>query len=268
MNPIARLAWLLLAALGLLLPGCASRSAGPWPQPMRTVRLAAMPASDTQYWKDIAGVEYASDFRARFSYTAARVFLTYATADPKGFTGILTAGGLKPNFCYQLKLVGKPTALWGAAGDDASNERLGYLGRWWHAWPGDAWNATDAEYRRDKNRPGHTFEGYLLFDFFVTDATGAATVTFASDSSYLVIWKTTQRSRRAQDGPVREYAVGPTRVRLYAEYEPTRALPGRLVFPPGRYDVQFNLTEESFHDQWPGWALVLRAEEVRFEVGR
>ncbi len=259
---------LLLAAGGLALAGCASRSAARWSQPMRTVPLTAMPDQGNQYWKDISGAGYSPDFRARFDYAAARVFLTYATAGRRCFTGLLSATGLKPNSCYQLKLIGKPTSLWGASGDDASNQRLGYAGRWWHAWPGDAWNATDAEYRRDKNKPGHTFEGYLFFDFFVTDATGAATVTFASDSSYHVIWKTSQRDRRRKDGPVRTYEVGATSVRLYAEYEPRRALPGRLILPAGHYNVQFNLTEESFHDQWPGWALVLRAEDVEFVIER
>lgn len=259
---------MLLAAAGLALAGCASRSAAPGLQPMRTVRLTVMPDQGNQYWKDISGAEYPPDFRARFDYAAASVFLTYATADSRGFAGTLAATGLKPNFCYQLKLIGKPTSLWGASGDDTSNERLGYAGRWWHTWPEEAWNATDAEYRRDKDKPGHTFEGYLLFDFFVTDTNGAASVTFASDSSYHVIWKTSQRDRRRKDGPVRTYRVGSTTARLYAEYEPGRALPGRLLLPPGRYNVQFNLTEESFHDQWPGWALVLRAEEVEFAIER
>jgi len=55
------------------------------------------------------------------------------------FVGALKASGLKPNFCYQLKLVGKPgkasasaPGLWGYAADNTTNTALLKAGRWWN----------------------------------------------------------------------------------------------------------------------------------------
>ena len=56
--------------------------------------------------------------------------------------GFLDASGLKPNFAHQVKLVGMPSAEFGAAGDDLANERIGYAGRWYKVGVG---NATDAQ---------------------------------------------------------------------------------------------------------------------------
>ncbi|MDQ3814909.1 MAG: hypothetical protein M3347_13275, partial [Armatimonadota bacterium] len=68
-----------------------------------------------------------------------QVVLTYNTAPPAPyFMGHIDAEGLKPNFSYQLKLIGKPvkgTWGWGAEGDDVTNERLGYAARWFCGHP-------------------------------------------------------------------------------------------------------------------------------------
>jgi len=217
------------------------------------------------YWNDITGTAYTQDFIDDFSYDNATVRLDYSSFDPYHFSGSLYATGLKPNFCYQIKLNGKPEDYYGSDGDDASNEDIGYMGRWWREEPNPD-NANDAEYEANRDDPSYVYSGYLLFDFFVTDDTGAATVDFSSDSSYHVVWRESQRGHGANDGPVRYYTVDGTEVGLYAERQQTRALPGELALTPGAYNVQFRLTEESFHDYPAFWAQVLRCDDVHFAI--
>ncbi len=156
----------------------------------RTVYLEPFPDIEQtpreMYWKDITGASYPEEFIDNFSYANATAILTYSTFDWLHFTGTLYATGLKPNFCYQTKLCGKPEVYYGAAGDDAANEKIGYVGRWWREEPNPA-NADDAEYEANKDNPAYVYKGYFLFDFFATDDSGSATVNFTSDSSYHAI---------------------------------------------------------------------------------
>ncbi len=217
------------------------------------------------YWSDITGTAYAQDFVDSFSYDNATVRIDYSSFDLYHFTGSLYATDLKPDFCYQIKLSGKPEAYYGSGGDDASNEDIGYVGRWWREEPNPG-NANDADYEAHRDDPDYVYSGYLVFDFFVTDETGTATVDFSSDSSYHVIWKESQRPHGSTDGPVRYYTVDGTDVGLYAERQGTRALPGELALTPGDYNVQFRLTEESFHDYPAFWAQVLRSDDIHFGI--
>ena len=82
-------------------------------------------------WLDIANQSYSSDYRNSYNYTQALVKIDYADIDEILY-GTLIASNLKPNFAYQLKIVGKP-------GLD-SNEHIGLAGRWWQEeWNGTAW---------------------------------------------------------------------------------------------------------------------------------
>jgi hypothetical protein len=187
-----------------------------------------------------------------------------------------------------MKLVGKPTRVWGDGGDDWSNEQIGYAGKWWRKQPNPG-NASDADYEANKDNPSYIYEGYLLFDFFVTNEQGSADVIFSADSSFHVLWATHDstgdgtghRDPRVEDGPVRitEFVASPSThpgaystdygsatVGLYAEWEPGRALPGELILPTGSYNVQFVLTEESFHQTGLGgfWAGAMTADNIRF----
>ena len=240
-------------------------------------------------WMDIADFLYASGYQDFFDYGQPTVMLSYCDISPT-FEGTLEALGLKPNFAYQVKLVGKPTKVWGAGGDDWSNEKIGYAGRWWRKQlnPG---NANDADYEAHKDDPSYIYEGYLLFDFFVTSEQGSADVTFSADSSFHVLWATHDstndgtghRDPNADDGMERyfeftsspatdpdAYATdyGSARVGIYAEWESGRALPGELVLPSGSYNVQFVLTEESFHQtaipEGGSWAGAMMADNIRF----
>lgn len=238
-------------------------------------------------WMDVADFLYASGYQDSFNYGQPTVMLSYCNMSAT-FEGNLAASGLKPNFAYQMKLVGKPTEVWGPAGDDWANEQIGYAGRWWRKQP-DPGNANDSDYESHKDDPDYIYEGYLLFDFFVTDEQGRASVTFSSDSSFHVLWATHDstndgtghRDPLTEDGPVRyiEFTASPStapdayatdygsaRVGVYAEWESGRALPGEMVLPSGYYNVQFVLTEESFHQSGlgGGWAGAMMADSVTF----
>ena len=244
---------------------------------------------DTPYrWLDIADNEYAVSYQESFSYGEIPEILTVNPSvelsyhnSGDTFRGTLTATGMKPNFAYQMKLVGKPTAVWGSDGDDWSNEKIGYAGRWWRQQPNPG-NSNDADYNAHKDDPNYVYQGYLLFDYFVTDENGNATKEFALDSSFHVLWKTSQRTPGANDSSptshtVNAYATNPaydidygtTIVDLYAEWEPGRALPGTASLTPGGYNVQFVLTEESFHSSGIGgyWAGAMVHNNVSFAVG-
>ena len=243
---------------------------------------------DTPYrWMDVADYLYAGVYQSFFNYGLPVATLSYCDISST-FEGTLAASGLKPNFAYQLKLVGKPTRVWGDDGDDLTNERIGYGGRWWRSQPNPG-NADDADYEAHKDDPDFIYEGYLLFDFFVTDEQGGANVTFSADSSFHVLWATHDstgdgsghRDPNSMDGPVRysEFTASPAtnpdayaadygsaRVGIYAEWQSGRALPDKLVLPSGPYHCRFVLTEESFHQSGLGgnWAGAMTSDGISF----
>ena len=247
---------------------------------------------DTPYrWMDIADNEYSVSYQTSFDYGQPNVSLTYIEIS-NTFSGTLTATGLKPNFAYQMKLVGKPEIEWGIDGDDISNEQIGYAGRWWRKQGGSGpGNTDDTDYNAHKDDPDYIFEGYLLFDFFATDEQGNATVDFAADSSFHVLWATHgstgdgdgHRDPVKHDSAVRDYnftassttnptaydtAYGDADVGIYGQWENGRALPGELVLPNGEYNCQFILTEESFHQSGLGgyWAGAMGYNDVQFTL--
>ena len=163
-----------------------------------------LPLSSSSYrWLDVADQEYSAAYRTNFNYTQAAVVVSLADS-PQPLHGTLWATNLKPNFAYQLKLVGDS----GAAG----NERIGFSGRYWQEeWSGTDWingqnlnNKGDGYFptpnddtyfaRRDvadTNSPTglhYKYTCYLVADYFITDSNGNATVTdLEVDSSYHVL---------------------------------------------------------------------------------
>jgi len=208
--------------------------------------------------RDLAQNAYAPSYQDAYTYDDATVTVTFAENGSNTFTGHISASGLKPNFAYQMKLVGKPAGLYGSDGDDATNERLGYAGRWWEVAPDPA-NRDDDYYEAHQGDPTYIFEGYLMFDFFLTDSFGAAELDFALDSSYHVLWWDGQRFQGPCDEPDRGTTVTgsatdlaynmdltPTDVVVYPEIE--RHCHGQTTLPVGAvYNCRFTLTEESFH---------------------
>ena len=238
-------------------------------------------------WMDSADQVYASNYQTNYSYTQANVQVDYFT-NATTLHGTLTALNLKPNFTYQFKLAGYPDV------DLAGNERIGLTGRWWQEqwnnslgqWSGgqnlnnkgdgSAPNPNDNTYfaRRDEvdsdsptgKKYRHT--AYLVFAYFITDDQGDASLSFEADSSYHVLWKTSQRSRTDNDGPLKTstFDADPASSPAYdTDYSETTAsvfgewerLPiGDVTLSAGTYQAEFLLTEESFHGSGlaGGWA--------------
>ncbi len=249
-----------------------------------------------QRWRDAATTPYDAGKIASYDYASATAVFAYRD---QGLTlaGNFTGSNLKPNFAYQLKLNGKPSYFWGPQGDDLANERIGYAGRWWlnkvEKTTGilvGGWNSNDAEYAAWKAQGftdgvyDYAFEGYLLFAYLVTDQHGQVAQNLVVDSSFHVLWKTAQRTPGPNDsvpsmhsfvldGASDWYASSqPDEVRsIYAEWEPTRTLPGELSLPAGTYAVRFFLTEESFHESAGSppsgsWATVMTHDDVEFSI--
>jgi glycosyl hydrolase family 113/subtilase family protein/beta-agarase/YXIM esterase-like protein/Big-like domain-containing protein/PKD domain-containing protein len=267
--------------------------------------------SGTYRWLDIADNAYAAAYKASYTYSDPGVSVQ-ADFEPvdSSLHGTLTATGLKPNFLYQAKLVGLPHH--GDIGepytyDSVANEQVGYSGRWWQQeWDGAEWtggqnlnskgdgsspNPNDDVYTErydDSDIIGgsptgfqYLYEGYLPFDYFITDENGDATLDFAADSAYHVVWKTSQRAHSVDDGPIKtgsfdpdpastEYDVnyGTASVDTFGEWE--RLPIGGLVLPDGEYTAQLFLTEESFHGSGGAdagnWAAAV-ATEIHFTIG-
>ena len=134
---------------------------------------------DTPYrWMDIADFLYVIQVSGALSITGSRLSSSHFAIFHPPLKGHWWPQELKPNFAYQVKLVGKPTKVWGAGGDDWANEQIGYAGRWWRRQPNPG-NANDADYEAHKDDPSYIYEGYLLFDFFVTNEQGSANVNLS-----------------------------------------------------------------------------------------
>ncbi|HUT33424.1 MAG TPA: hypothetical protein VNE39_08105 [Planctomycetota bacterium] len=261
----------MLAAFVAGLGGCgAPRETGE-----AVVRLVPAPAltcrPEPKYrWLDCLGQPYSEAFRKSFAYKDAEVDVRFERRAP-AFRGTISAQKLKPNFAYQIKLVGLPPSLWGRKGHAAANRAIGDVGRWWR--PGkEGGNAYFFGEETDKEG----MEGYLVFGYFVTDAEGKAEVPFCLDSSYHVLWKVSQWAPNKEDSvPTRHKVVAeagclgydrsspPGEFALYAEAQMGRPPIGQVRMPPGDYRCFLLLTEESFHDyinaDGGDWAAALAA---------
>lgn len=239
-------------------------------------------------WMDSASQLYADSYRNSYDYTQSNVQVGYYTNDTTLY-GTITAENLKPNFTYQVKLVGNPEEA------PAANERIGLVGRWWQEqWDDttDQWsngqnlndkgdgsspNPNDEIYYLTRDIPDsdsptgkkYRYTGYLVYDYFITDENGNAIVTFNVDSSYHVLWKTSQRSHTSLDGPLKtrvfdvelpdpagayDIDYSSATVSVFGEWE--RLPVGGIKLPIGNYEAELILTEESFHEGGlgGGWA--------------
>jgi hypothetical protein len=220
-------------------------------------------------WCDIAGNFYSSALITNFRYDKpgengpfVRVCII---REAPTLTGRLEAHGLKPNFAYQIKLRGMSK-------DKESFEKIGYIGRW--RLPGMGTNYTDDDYRAYPFK--ESVESYILFDFFVTDRNGNAVRDFALDSSLHVLFNAARQGGDVQTDDIVPVIVDPSNIALYAS--PKRNLTRELIWaqretgrytsadqvirlPPGSYNAELVLTEESFHSPYNDggyWATVCR----------
>lgn len=272
----AVLSFMLIIGLAAIVQG------GPCPE--ATEQLGNAPNVTTwppapYRWKDIATNVYAQPYKDTYFYDDAVVTVTYTPCECSTFAGHISAANLKPNFAYQIKIVGKPTGLWGAEGDDVTNEMIGFKGRWWRTQPNTG-NSNDADYNANHNNPDYIFEGYLVLDFFITSPEGTAEVDFAVDSSYHVLFWEHQRTPATCDSPVKystvtgsasdrayDVNVGPTEVGVYAEIE--RLCTGTTTMALGTYNCRLLLSEESFHGTGVDdgyWASAMSYDYLQFEV--
>jgi hypothetical protein len=240
-------------------------------------------------WMDVADQIYAASYQDSYNYTQASVQVDFFT-DAVTLHGTLSVVNLKPHFAYQFKLVGN-------AGT-ASNESIGFAGRWWQEeWNGSQWangsnlnnkgdgswpNPNDLTHcsRRDIPDPSsptgyhYQYTAYVVFGYFITDEYGDGTLNFTADSSYHVLWKTTQRAHTPGDGPLMNtvfdvtlpdpvgaylFDYPPADVTIFGEWE--RLPVGGVLLPAGSYQASFVLTEESFHGSGlaGGWAAAMGA---------
>ena len=230
--------------------------------------LTAKPDQDWR-WRDANDNPYSEGFRANFTYEGADVEVRFPKA-AETFECSVRARKLKPNFAYQVKLVGTPPSVWGEKGDAVANRRLGEAGRWWRRGDegGNAYVFSDT----DKGE----MEAYLLFGYFVTDTSGSADADLRLDSSYHVLWKTSQWPAAKDDGAPTTHKIAARagsygydqdfphgEIELYAEAQYGRPAKGTVRLPAGKYKCFLLLTEESFHS-WGGgdggdWAAALAA---------
>jgi len=137
--------------------------------------------------------------------------VTYNVCDDS-LTGSIVASGMLASRQYQLKLEGNPTCQYGATGNDAANQALGSVGRWWCKSCTPEQNVSDAWVAA---HPEACVLGYLLFDCTSSDADGNLSFDFDVDYSWHVCG-TPQR--------------------------------GDISMPDGDYDVSFLVTEAG--DPW------------------
>ena len=170
----------------------------PWPS--NKERLLDVSEDANKQFDAFLNTPPAGEVKQNFSYANSNVTLTYDKAPSSPFfVARINATGLKPNFCYQLKLVGKPTRGtrgWGAEGDDWANDAIGTHGRWWcdtsHA---SATNFYDYHYNTFYKGAAagaeHDMYGYLYTGMFVTDSLGSTSgdFYFTGEYNFHVTWK-------------------------------------------------------------------------------
>jgi len=275
-----RTTWIpiLLLLIAFSTPAAGAAADTPTTVQLSTSGSVTSPPAIDYRWRDLARNDYAQTYIENYAYDDATVSVTYQATGEPTFVGHLSATNLKPNFAYQIKIVGKPTGLFTPeqGGDDAANERIGYAGRWWEVAPGSG-NRDDAYYEAHRNDPAYIFEAYLLFDFFLTDRFGDAEIDFALDSSYHVLFWDWQRTQGACDHPLKTTTVsgaagdpaysqdvGPTTVGVYPQIE--RLCNGTTALPTGVYRCRLLLTEESFHSGYGNWAPAMINDDVEFTI--
>lgn len=243
-------------------------------------------------WLDVADNPLSAflDGSQKFDYAGAQVTLHYAKNPPVPyFLGRIEARGLKPNFSYQLKLMGKPDKGvwgWGPQADEWANEQLGFAGRWFCGHPvhRSGTNFDDNHFREFyKNAlPGaeHNIGGYIFMGEFVTDGQGNADRLFWGDHPYHIKWLSWQSGAKDVSAgqsviEPKNYGYGanpptPSSVTAFYENEPGRTQP--LTLAPGTYNCRFVITEESFHNpvsargQGGYWKTVLATEDYTYNA--
>jgi predicted ribosomally synthesized peptide with SipW-like signal peptide len=210
-------------------------------------------------------------------YSSANVNFSYQTPATSQLSGTITATGLKPYTTYQAKFIGKPTCD-GPGGDDTANEYIGYKGRWTalnSSCTGADCNREDSDYitnkaKADGDSSKECIAGYLLWGFFTTDASGNATKSVTTDSSYHVLWCKGGTCGAVNNNSLLKYQPAAGLDYHYCdandvEGQIERGTCGSLTLNSGDYDLKLVLTEESFHQPEGAWTTVLQ-KDINFTI--
>jgi hypothetical protein len=268
-----------------------------------TVLLENYGPNSAYRWLDVTNQPYSETFMSSYSYDDAHVEVSHNTIG-RQLTGTLSATNLKPNFAYQFKLQAQPTHRLGDT-NYGTNALLGLSGRWWQQeWKGSSWtsgwnlnnkgdgsspNPNDHNYFARRDIPDaiggsptglkYKYTAYRVFDYFITDENGDATVSYTINNSYHVLWKTSQRSPGQMDGPVVSHTFdvdpgihqqydtdyGERTAGIFGEWE--RLPKNGIELLPGDYTCDVLLTEESFHGSGLQgfWAHAMKGE-IEFTI--
>ncbi|MCJ8330340.1 MAG: hypothetical protein HRT89_15885 [Lentisphaeria bacterium] len=235
--------------------------------------LKAYDTIEDQRWADLADNEYSADYVKNYSYKNATVMLSYKK-EASSFTGRLEAKGLKPNFVYQIKLMGDYKK------DERAFEIIGNLGRW--RLPGKATNFNDKDYYLYPEKQKHLIRSYILFDYLLTDKNGNAARDFSLDSTLHVLWLYNQNTTKlksdchpvtidASDSSIYAEPVNVTiNEEIWCERERRRYKTADFIpwFPNGNYQARLMLTEESWHSKGDigGWWSSVMELPVEFTI--
>lgn len=199
-------------------------------------------------------------------YSTANVSFNYNTPSLEKLSGTITASGLKPYATYQLKFEGTPTCQ-DAGGDDALNEYIGSIGRWW-----DNTSNTNASDAQKASNPSHCYTGYLVWDHITADTSGNVTKSVETANSYHVLWcgggacDTNNNSQlQNTDGSVNPPGF-PYCAASDVNGDIERFSCGGLTLEPGVYNLKFILNEESFHQSSYGTWTAVMDTVIDFEI--
>ncbi len=203
------------------------------------------------------------------SYAGANVTFAYTTPADNKLSGTVTATGLKLYATYQLKFEGQPTCKYGVSGDDAVNEKIGYMGRWWDNTANS--NTNDAGYLANSIYHGgtHCISGYLVWGYITADSSGNASKVVTTDSSYHVLWagggvcNTSANTYLAYLDPAHPTIWFSPADKVDGQIE--RGSCGSFTFDSGDYKLGMILNEESFH-QSPGTWTAVMGGDINFKI--
>ena len=228
-------------------------------------------SAETVHFTDLGA---SPQFGPDHDYSTANVAFSYHTPANDRLSGTITATGLKPNMTYQIKFVGKPTCAYGASGNDAINEYIGYKGRWTClncSCSGAGCNRTDDQYEANKAKPDtdptkECIAGYLVWDYITADSFGAVTKNIETANSYHVLWCGGGTCGQSNNSKLIIQNPYPICAESDVNGQIERFSCDGLTLDNGIYDLILVLTEESFHQNSYGTWTNVMSTDISFEI--
>ena len=223
---------------------------------------------------NFTGLGASPQFGPDHDYSTANVSFTYDAPANDKLLGTVTATGLKPGMTYQVKFIGKPTCAYGASGNDAASEYIGYKGRWTClncSCSGAGCNRTDAQYetneaKADADPAKECIAGYLVWDYITADNSGAVVKSIETDDSYHVLWCSGGTCGQSNNSQLVVQNPYPICAESDVNGQIERFSCGGLTLDNGIYDLTLVLTEESFHQSSYGTWTDVMSTDIDFEI--